>query len=159
MPAYSFLDTNVAIVGPGGVINLGAGASVADEGISFDKVEPDNMMTTGADGGGMHTLNPTKSYKISVRLLKTSPINAQLSQMYAVQKASSAAWGSNIISLKNAVSGDSAVAAQTAFAKFPNVTWAKNPTMNEWTFDSIDCDVSLGGGILANLASFGAGSV
>ena len=159
MPAYSFLDTNVAIVGPGGVINLGAGAAVAEEGITFEKVEPDNIMTTGADGSGMHSMNPTKSYKISVRLLKTSPVNAQLSQMYAVQKASSAAWGNNVISLKNAVSGDSAIAAETAFAKFPNVTWAKNPAMNEWTFESIDCDISLGGGILANLASFGAGSV
>lgn len=159
MPTYSFLDTQVAIVGPGGTIDLGSGAAVAEEGISFEKVEPDNLMTTGADGSGMHSLNPTKSYRISVRLLKTSPINQQLSQMYAVQKASSAAWGNNVISLKNSVLGDSALAAQTAFAKFPNVTWAKNPTMNEWTFESIDCDVSLGGGILANIVSFGVGSV
>jgi hypothetical protein len=159
MPTYSFLDTQATIAGPGGTISLGSGAAVADEGITFEKVEADNTMTTGADGAGMHSLNPTKSYKISVRLLKTSPVNQQLSQMYAIQKASSGAWGNNVISLKNTISGDSAVAALTAFAKFPSITWAKNPSMNEWTFESIDCDVSLGGGIIANLTSFGVGTV
>ena len=159
MPTYSFLDTRVSINGPGGVINLGQGAAVAEEGITFEKLEEDDLMIIGADGSGMHSLNPSRSYRITVRLLKTSPVNQQLWQMYAVQKASSGAWGNNVISLKNSVTGDSATAAQTAFAKFPTVTWAKNPTINEWTFNSIDCSLSLGGGILANLASFGVGSV
>jgi len=106
----------------------------------------------------MNSLNASKAGQIVVRLLKTSPVNAQLSQMYNVQSQSSAAWGLNVISIKNPVSGDSITATYGAFKKHPDVTYDKNGRYNEWAFDCM-LDSSLGGGLLANLATFGAGSV
>jgi hypothetical protein len=159
MGTYSFLNVQATLVGIGGNIQLGAGAAVAEEGITITMKEEKNVQTIGADGSGMNSLNASKAGKISIRLLQTSPINAKLSSMYAIQTASSAAHGLNVISVRDPVSGDSIVATQCAFSKFPTLTYAKNGTMREWEFDAITIDTSLGGGTLSALASFGVGAV
>lgn len=159
MGTYSFLDVQATIVGPGGKFSLGAGAAVAEEGITVSMDEEKNLKTIGADGAGMNALNASKAGKIIVRLLKTSPVNSQLSSMYALQTTSSAAHGINVFSIRNPISGDSILATQCAFKKFPDVSYAKNAAMLEWEFDAITIDTSLGGGLLANLTSFGAGAV
>ena len=56
MATYSFLDVTAAIQGPGGSINLAAGAGSAEEGITIEAMEDKNIMTIGADGAGMHSL-------------------------------------------------------------------------------------------------------
>lgn len=157
MATYSFLDVVATLVGPGGSISLGAGAGVAEEGIEVEMVEDKNLMTIGADGKSMQTLNASKAARINIRLLKTSPTNNQLSQMYAIQAASSAAWGINVFSITNPISGDSIIGIEAAFKQLPRITYAKNPAMNEWRFDVGNVDTSLGGGLLQNLASFGVG--
>lgn len=157
MPTYSFLDVNATLVGPGGSIPLGNSAGVAEEGIEVEMLEEKDLMTIGADGSAMHSLNASKAARITVRLLKTSPTNQQLSQMYALQAASSAAWGLNVFSITNPISGDSITGANAAFTQFPRVSYAKNPAMNEWRFNVGNLDTSLGGGLLENLASFGVG--
>ena len=70
MNTYSFLEVQAAIIGPGGVINLGAGAGVADEGISVDPTAEMNTMMVGADGSGQHSLHADKSGRLVVRLLE-----------------------------------------------------------------------------------------
>ena len=154
---YSFLDVNATLVGPGGVVNLGRGSAAADEGITIAMTEEKDVMTIGADGAGMHSLVASKAGKVTVRLLKTSPTNSALSAMYAVQTASSAAHGQNVLSISNPITGDSVTAVQGAFAKFPNNTYAKEGGMMEYEFNFVNIDQSLGGGIVANLVSFGAG--
>ncbi len=42
-----------------------------------------------------------KSARITVRLLKTSPTNAQLATMYRTQIGSSLNWGQNILTVTN----------------------------------------------------------
>jgi hypothetical protein len=155
---YSFLDVLASLVGPGGSINLAAGAATTDEGLTVEYKDEKNIQTSGADGSVMNALNASKSGMIIVRLLKTSPVNQQLSQMYNVQSQSSAAWGLNVISIKNPTSGDSILGTYAAFKKHPSVTYDKDGRYNEWAFDCL-LDSSLGGGILTNLATFGAGSV
>lgn len=159
MGTYSFLDTNVAITGPGGSFTIGGqGAGNSDEGITTSMTEDKNTLTAGADGTPMNSLHAAQLGKITIRLLKTSPVNAQLSALYAVQAASSALWGLNTITLKNAVSGDSITGTQCAFKKFPDQTYAKEAGMVEWEFDVGSLVSSLGGGgnasnILSALAS------
>lgn len=155
---YSFLDVQASIVGPGGSLNIGSGAGVTDEGVSVAYREDKNIQTTGADGALMNSLSASKAGTVTVRLLKTSPVNAQLSLLYNVQSQSSAAWGLNTISIKNPTSGDSITATYCAFRKHPDLTYDKDGRFNEWTFDGL-LDVSLGGGLLANLATFASGSV
>jgi len=137
MAVYSFLDVNAAITGPGGAINLAAGAGASEEGITIDAVEDKNIMTIGAGGQGMHSLVANESSMVTVRLLKTSPVNFALQQMYNYQTSSSVLHGRNTIAITDLGRGDLITLEQVAFKKAPSITYAKEGGMNEWTFDAI----------------------
>jgi len=144
---YSFEDVQATLSGPGGVASLGAGAAVAKEGITVDFIEDKDAMIVGADGKAVHSLRASKAAKITVRLMKTSPQNAVLSQMYNTQIASSLFWGQNLLTVTNPVTGDDYPCTEVAFAKFPAITWAEDPNLNEWTFNAGQADPQLGVGI------------
>ncbi len=146
MATYSFLDTAASLAGPGGNISLGAGAGNSEEGISVDMKEEKNDQKIGADGSVMNSLRASNAARISVRLLKTSPVNAQLSAMYNAQRASSAVWGQNVLVVSDVARGDIITATSVAFAKQANITYAKDGNMNEWLFDGV-VDEQLGPGI------------
>jgi len=141
---YSFLDVQAAIVGPGGVINLGVGAAASEEGISIDPTSDLNTMQIGADGEGQHSLSANKSARITVRLLKTSPTNQLLSQMMEFQAASASLHGQNTITIHDSNRGDTITARQVAFSKRPPNAYASQAGMLEWTFDCIKVDSTLG---------------
>jgi len=147
MGTYSFLDVQATLSGPGGSINLGNGAAAADEGITVEFDEDRDTMTTGADGTPMHSLHASKAGKMTVRLLKTSPVNAQLSQMAAVQFSSAALHGANTLTVNDTSRGDNVSGRQVAFAKHSPVTYAKDAGMNEWPFNIGVLDITLGAGI------------
>jgi len=146
MATYSFLDITAAIEGAGGSINLAAGAGSAEEGITVASNEDKNVMNIGADGAGMHSLVANDSGLLTMRLLKTSPINAQLQTMYNFQKLSSANWGNNTVTIRDVVRGDSITCTGVAFKKTPDLNYAKEGGMNEWTFDAINVNRVLGNG-------------
>ena len=141
---YSFLDTTATLAGPGGVLNLAAGAAVAEEGISIEPTTDKNVMTIGADGKGQHSLVADDSATVTVRLLKTSPLNAALMLMYDLQSSSSTLWGQNVFNINNTGLGDSTVVQSAAFKKKPTLTYAKEGGMMEWTFDGIQTVSVLG---------------
>lgn len=143
---YSFLDVQATIVGIGGPISLGNGAGAAEEGITIAYAEDKNTMVIGADGDVMHSLHAGKSGTATVRLLKTSPTNAKLAAMYAVQTISSAAHGQNVLSVTDTARGDAMVCRHVAFKKFTGLTYAKDAGMNEWAFDVGKIDGLLGTG-------------
>lgn len=143
---YSFLNVNASIVGPGGILNLAAGAAAAEEGITIEPVEDKNIMTIGADGRGQHSLVASDAVSLTVRLLKTSPINAALMNMYDLQSASSALWGQNVFTITDSARGDYTVIQSAAFKKKPSITYAKEAGMMEWTFDGIKANSVLGVG-------------
>ncbi len=149
MGVYSFLNVNAAIVGPGGAANLGAGAQVAEEGITVEPVEDKNVMTVGADGAGQHSLIASDAKTATIRVLKTSPVNAILMAMYNVQSSSSSLWGRNVLTIADTGSGDVITLQQAAFKKTPALTYAKEGGFNEWVFDVVKGDVILGAGLLA----------
>ena len=144
---YSFEDVQVTLAGPGGVASLGYGAAVAKEGISIDFIEDKDAMTTGADGKAVHSLRASKAAKVTVRLMKTSPQNAVLNQMFNTQTSSALFWGKNVLTVTNPVTGDDYPCTEVAFAKFPAITWAEDANMNEWTFNAGEADPILGVGI------------
>jgi hypothetical protein len=145
---YSFLDVHASINGPGGSFAIGAGAGNAEEGITIEASQDVNAMLIGADGSGMHSLVADKSGKITVRLLKTSPVNQLLEAMLAYQRTSGANWGQNTITIVNTTSGDSVTAQQVAFVRQPNITYAKEGGIMEWPFEAITIDPTLGDGTL-----------
>jgi hypothetical protein len=146
MATYSFQDVVAAIVGVGGSINLASGAGVADEGITIDAAEDKSIMTIGADGSGMHSLVSNEAAAVTVRLLKTSPVNAQLQLMYNLQTRSSLTHGKNVITVRDAVRGDMIALTNVAFKKRPSVTYGKEGGLVEWTFDAIKTTQILGVG-------------
>ncbi len=143
---YSFLNVNATIAGPGGILNLASGAAVAEEGITIEPVEDKNVMTIGADGQGQHSLIASDACLVTVRLLKTSPLNAALMIMYDLQSASSALWGQNVLTIVDSGRGDFNVVQAAAFKKKPTITYAKEGGMMEWTFDGIKANSVLGAG-------------
>lgn len=143
---YSFLNVNVGMVGPGIVANLGSGAAVSEEGVTIETTEDKNVMTIGADGQGQHSLVASDAVSITVRVLKTSPINALLMAAYNLQSASSKLWGQNIFTINDSGRNDYIVIQAAAFKKRPTITYAKEAGMNEWTFDGIKGTIVLGQG-------------
>jgi hypothetical protein len=135
--SYSFLDVSANIVGPGGSFNMGAGASVSKEGITIESVNDIGTMLTGADSGGMHSLSGDRSCIVTVRLLKTAPVNKQLQALLTIQGASAALYGKNAITVRSTVQGDMHVIEGVGFKKQPTITYAEEGGMNEWTFNGL----------------------
>ncbi len=144
MTTYSFQDVTATLVGPTGTVNLGYGAAVSDEGISTEMSGDKNTMTIGADGEGMHSLHADNSGSVVVRLLKTSPVNAQLMAMYDAQRLSGNLWGNNQITIRQIQSGDVTQATQCAFKKRTGIAYKKVGDYYEWAFDAIRIDSVLG---------------
>lgn len=141
---YSFLNFQCALTGPGGSVNLGQGSGAADEGITFSPNGEISTMQMGADGSGQHSLHADKSGKIVIRMLKTSPNNRLLSQMYNSQTADGAVHGQNTISGTDTLRGDSITCTQVAFSKHPDLTYGKEAGFVEWEFMAIVINRTLG---------------
>lgn len=141
---YSFIDVSASLVGPTGTANLGYGAAIAEEGITIDMNGDKNTMHIGADGTPMHSLHADKSGTITIRTLKTSPLNAILQTMYDAQQLSSTLWGQNLIVVRENQSGDIHTAQFCAFKKKPNIKYAKDADVVDWPFDAGTVDSVLG---------------
>ena len=147
MQTYSFLDFQCVLTGPGGIVLLGSGSAAAEEGVSVEFLEETDIMKVGADGNDMHSLNANKSGKVTVRLLKTSPVNGQLMVMYNLQRASAATHGKNTLILTHTVTGDVYTCQHVAFAKGPANSYAKEAAAIEWDFNAGKIDALLGLGL------------
>jgi hypothetical protein len=143
---YSFQDVQCAFVGPTGSFALGTDGGAAEEGITISMLNDKSTMTTGADGDGMHSLHAAKSGTVTVRLLKTSPVNQKLSLAYIAETAASALFGQDLISLRNSQTGDTITCRQCAFKKLPDNTNSVDGGTMEWVFNAISIDQILGSG-------------
>ena len=134
------------MVGPGIAANLASGAAAAEEGITIEASEDKNVMTVGADGKVQHSLVASDAATLTVRLLKTSPLNQALMIAYDLQSSSSSLWGQNVITITDSGRGDVTVITAIAFKKKPTITYAKEGGMMEWTFDGGYANTVLGSG-------------
>ncbi|KWR75318.1 hypothetical protein RN01_29845 [Cupriavidus sp. SHE] len=141
---YSFIDVQANIVGPGGSFPLGYGEATAEEGITIAMANDKNTMTVGSDGNGQHSLRADNSGQITVRYLKTAPVNRTLMALYNAQRIDSRLWGKNVITVTQSVAGDIATGIQCAFKKIPDLTYATDGGTVEWVFDCVRLDEMLG---------------
>lgn len=147
MTVYSFGDVHAAINGPGGNFPLsGEEAGIAKEGISVEPTGDANVMTTGADGSYMHSLQQDRSGTVTVRLLKTSEVNAKLNSMWSYQRTSAALHGRNNITIRDTARGDAITCTGVAFAKDPPITYAAEGGLTEWTFHAGSIKGKIGSG-------------
>ena len=147
MSTYSFTDVVAAITGIGGASILGSSAGAAEEGITIEAVADKNVMVIGADGKSQNSLIANEASTVTVRLLKTSPINAVLQVMYDLQSQSTLFWGLNVITIRDIARGDSITLTHCAFKKRPTINYAKEAGNVEWTFDCGHTIAILGIGI------------
>lgn len=146
MGAYSFLDVHASLEGPGGSLQLGSGAGTAEEGITVEPGGDKNIMTVGADGSVMHSLRADASGTVTVTLLRTSSVNAQLQTLYNFQTSSSRHHGQNTLVVRNAVSGDVITCTNCAFAKAIANPYAVEGGKLAWAFHAGKIDTKLGTG-------------
>ena len=146
MSTYSFLNVAASVVGPGLTAQIGSTSGSAKEGISAEWDEDKAGVTTGADGSIMTSLRASMTGRITVRLLKTSPINAVLMTAYNFQRVNSANFGQNTIRVVDKARGDVASGRQMSFLKGPNNVWSEEGNIMEWTFIGILNEV-LGAGV------------
>lgn len=149
MATYSFLDTTASLVGPGVNVNFGPGSANTEGGITVAPVEDINTMTLGADGSVMHSLHAGRPATLTVRLQKTSPTNAVLADAYATQTASSATHGTNTVTIRDTARGDHITLTNVAFARIPDINYAKEGGENVWLFHAGKISMELGSGISA----------
>lgn len=145
---YSFADIVGSVVGPGGSTPIGSSSGPTDEGITAAPKEERNTMTMGADGQVMHSLHAAAPGRITVRLLKTSPVNAILSAMFNFQSASAANWGQNAVGFADPSRGDVVTLTSAAFVQVTAITFDKGGKGNEWIFEG-SLTVLLGSGVSA----------
>lgn len=145
MPSYSFQDVTMTIDGEGGNFSVKEGA--APEGISIEPSGDQNTMTPGADGSVMHSLGASSASTVTVRLLKTSPVNNQLMTLFNYQTVSAARWGRNTITVEDTARGDMVTVTNAAFKKAPNLAYAQEGGTVEWVFDGGKTTYLLGSGI------------
>ena len=136
MATYSFLDVSCSIVGAGLYAVLGNEGGAAEEGVTVEMAADKNTLTTGADGGYMHSLHAANAGTVTVRLLKTSPQNALLMAAYNAQRLTSSLWGKNVINIIQNNSDDAIVCIGCAFQRQPNLAYATDGGTNTWTFQA-----------------------
>lgn len=134
MSTYSLIDVQATFTGPGISIPIGAGAGLAEEGISIEAIDNVGHMVIGGDGTPMQVLQVTKGYRVTLHLLKTSLTNAPLMAAQQIQRSSGALWGRNSISLTDILSGDEFTGQAVAFEKTPRIDYDKPGKMVDWTF-------------------------
>lgn len=146
MASYSFQDIVGSLIGPGIAQSIGAGSGNADGGITLTRAEVKNTMAVGADGTVMHSMHAGNHGTLTISLMKTAPLNQMLSSAYNFQRANSANWGRNSVSLRDPQRGDWWACAQVAFQKHPDITYAKDSDIIAWTFDVGAVDGAFGSG-------------
>lgn len=145
--AYSFLDVQAAISGPGGNFPLsGDRVGIAQEGITITPTGDKNVMTIGADGAAMHSLIADCSGSITITLLRTSPVNRLLQNLYNTQSKSSSSWGRNTITIRDIARGDTVTCQEVAFAKAPDKVFAQEGGTYQWTFHAGKIEAQIGSG-------------
>ena len=133
---YSFIDVTAEITAPDlASFRLGGdGTSQAEEGITIVYTEETNTQTIGADGSVMNSLHAAMAGTLTTRLLKISPVNYQLAQLYNYQRMSSTTWGMNKILIRDVNRMEEISCLGCAFSRFPQITYNKVGAVMEWEF-------------------------
>jgi len=142
---YSFVDVQVALKAPSASFILSENG-IAEEGVRIAMTAEKGILTMGADGSGMHSMRAANNGRVTVNLLKMSPINAQMSTLYRYQRMSAANWGNIQITVNNPVTGDNITCSLGAFVKQADVGYAVEGGFLIWEFNFADVDEILGNG-------------
>lgn len=127
-----------------GVVLGGPQAASAEEGMTITFGEETNTQTIGADGSVMNSLHASRAGTATFRLLKTSPLNKALMEIYNYQRQQSSRWGRNHITVRDLARDDQYTLDGCAFVRVPTNSYAKIGNTIEWEFHVSLIDPRLG---------------
>ena len=81
---------------------------------------------------------------VTIRLMRTSPQNAQLQLMYNAQTLSSSLHGNNVITIRDKGNSEICVCRGCAFQKVADRNYGEEAGIQEWVFDCIKIDYVTG---------------
>lgn len=82
-------------------LNLNGGGAAEDGLAEIEPVAPDFTFKTGADGSGAFSQTGNKSYKVTLKLLQSSPVNTGLATLRALDVATLAGLGPFLLKNSN----------------------------------------------------------
>jgi hypothetical protein len=142
MPGVKTFDPKQVSVVVGGNIISGWGP---DEAISAERNKDAWTLKVGVDGEAARSKSNDKSGRIKLTLLQTSQSNNALSALAAADELSNA--GAVPFFLKdNSPTGSTTGAALTCWVlKYPAVKYAHDVELREWTLETDDIELLVGG--------------
>jgi hypothetical protein len=143
---YAFVDVVATISGPGasGFTISGPDTAAAEEAITITWGEEMDSQSIGADGSVMNSLHAAMAGTVNIRLQKISPVNAALAQLIRYQRASSALWGQNTITIRDMARGDVYNLTGCAWVRFPVNSYAKVGNVLDYELHVAQIDPNLG---------------
>jgi hypothetical protein len=144
---YGFQDVTASLSGPGGAFTIsGPETAAAEEGITITWGEESNSQTIGADGSVMNSMHSSRAGTVTFRLMKTSPNNQRIMQMFSWQHQSTAFWGRNTITIADTARGDLYTLVGCAWVRVPTNTYAKAGNTLEYELHVALIEANLGPG-------------
>ena len=131
---YGFQNITGSIVGPGGNADLAYGSGSSEEGLTIEPYADQSTPEIGADGFVAHSLSASTAHTITARFSKVSPVNRILQIMANLQQVSPELNGTNIITIRDILNGNSILCEFVAFSKWAPINYAKDAGINEWVF-------------------------
>jgi hypothetical protein len=153
---YAFQDVTAILKCPMGSFTIsGPETAAAEEAITITWGEESNTQTIGADGSVMNSMHSARAGTVVFRLLKTSPMNEKLQQIFHYEHQSSALWGNDTITIENPARGDKYVLLGCAWVRIPTNTYAKIGNTLEYEMHVAIIDSRLGSGAGLNYGGTG----
>jgi hypothetical protein len=144
---YGFQDVTASLSGPGGAFTIsGPETAAAEEGITITWGEESNSQTIGADGSVMNSMHSARAGTVTFRLMKTSPNNQRIMQLFSWQHQSTAYWGRNTITIADTARGDLYTLVGCAWVRVPTNSYAKVGNTLEYELHVALIEANLGPG-------------
>ena len=143
---YCFGDVTFAIVSAVGNLNAFV-TGEAEEGFTIDFEGDKGTMQAGAGGDVQHSLRVAQPGTLTLRLLKASSFNKDMSDAYNFQTAGAAVYAMNTVTVTDVARGDIFICTGAAFRKFPTITYATQGGTQEWVFNVSRITPNLGAGV------------
>lgn len=113
--------------------------------ISCEREEDNFFKKVGGDGQVGRARNANKSGMFTFKLMSTSPANAELSALVAIDDLVNDGLAVFPIAVVDGSGADLAIATQCWLKKAPNITMGKEVGEREWIFDAADLKIFAGG--------------
>jgi hypothetical protein len=124
-------------------LNLNGGGAAEDGLAEIEPVAPSFMFKAGADGSGVFSQTGNNSYKVTLKLLQSSPVNTGLATLLALDEATGSGMGPFLLKNNNGL--DVLVGNSARIMGPPKLPIDKEVGAKEWEIVVTDATYFAGG--------------